>query len=71
MEEVSLRLILASINREANKLGKAIKPLLSLRKNFYLRVGHQIVNKDFRGGYQPERQRSGQLERHWDLVFVQ
>jgi tRNA G26 N,N-dimethylase Trm1 len=48
MEELSLRLILASINREANKLGKAIKPLLSLRKNFYLRVGSQMYNADIR-----------------------
>jgi tRNA (guanine26-N2/guanine27-N2)-dimethyltransferase len=39
-EEVSLRLVLASANAEANKVGKTIRPLLSVWKHFYLRVGY-------------------------------
>lgn len=38
-EEISLRLVLASINSEASKVGKTIKPMLSVWKHFYLRVG--------------------------------
>jgi tRNA (guanine26-N2/guanine27-N2)-dimethyltransferase len=38
-EDISLRLVLASINREANKVERTIRPLLSVWKNFYLRVG--------------------------------
>ena len=43
-EEVSLRLVLASINAEANKMSKTIRPLLSVWKHFYMRVlsAHQF-----------------------------
>lgn len=37
-EDFSLRLVLASINNEANKVNKTIRPLISIWKHFYLRV---------------------------------
>lgn len=37
-EDFSMRLVLSSINKEANKVNKTIRPLVSLWKHFYLRV---------------------------------
>jgi tRNA G26 N,N-dimethylase Trm1 len=43
-EEHALRIALAAINRIANEQKKAIVPLLSVQKNFYLRVFVRVSN---------------------------
>lgn len=43
-EEHALRIALASINRIANEQKKAIVPLISVQKNFYLRIFVRVSN---------------------------
>jgi tRNA (guanine26-N2/guanine27-N2)-dimethyltransferase len=43
-EEHALRIALATINRIANEQKKAIVPLLSVQKNFYLRIFVRVSN---------------------------
>lgn len=42
-EENALRITLATISRIANEHQKAIKPLISFHRNFYLRVESNII----------------------------
>ena len=43
-EDISLRIVLASINKEANKHKKTIRPLISFWRNFYCRVFFQVID---------------------------